>query len=140
MATFTNKRALPTSAVQLNHKHGKQGNSVSSRKKEAARMQKLGISKPAAFNIKANTQNNYMAKWKYVKRLMDREHKKHHALINRRVTSDMIEPPVFVAVVGPPNVGKSLLIRSLIKHYTTTKITGIVYKISLLFDHFYCFI
>lgn len=33
------------------------------------------------------------------------------------------EPPVLVAVVGPPGVGKSLLIRSLIKHYTTTDVT-----------------
>eukprot|EP01083_Nonionella_stella_P227776 807842_1 len=123
MASWTPKNALPTNAVQVNHRHSRPGNSVSSRKKEAARNKKLGISKPAAFNIKANTQNNYMAKWKYVKKLMDREHRKHHALINKRVTADMIEPPIFVAVVGPPNVGKSLLIRSLIKHYTTTKIT-----------------
>ena len=117
---------MPSSAIQVNHRHGKQGNSVSSRKKEAARNKKLGIEKASAFNIKANTQNNYMAKWKYVKKLMDREHRKHHSLINRRITNDMIEPPIFVAVVGPPNVGKSLLIRSLIKHYTTTKITGII--------------
>lgn len=80
--------------------------------------------RPAAFNIKANTQSNYMAKWKNVKKLMDREHRKHHALINKRITKEMVEPPILVAVVGPPGVGKSLLIRSLVKHYTTTKITG----------------
>lgn len=116
---------MPVQVYQVNHLHRRPGNSVSSRKKEAARNRKLGISKPAAFNIRANTQNNYMSKWKYIKKLQDREHRKHHALMTRRVTGDMIEPPVYVAVVGPPKVGKSLLIRSLIKHYTTTKITGI---------------
>ena len=118
--TFTNKRSVPVSAVQVNHRHRKPGNSVSSRKKEAKLAKKFGTSKPEAFNIKANTSHNIMAKWSYVKKLMDREHRKHHPLINRRVTRDMIEPPILVAVVGPPGVGKSLLIKSLIKHYTAT--------------------
>ncbi|ETO25330.1 BMS1-like ribosome biogenesis protein [Reticulomyxa filosa] len=114
---------MPVSAGQENKKHAAPGNSVSKRKKEAARNKKLGITKPEAFNIKANTQSNINSKWKHIKRLMDREHTKHHALLPKRITEDMLEPPVYVAVVGPPKVGKSLLIRSLVKHYTTTKLT-----------------
>ena len=108
---------------QVNKKHGKPGNSVSSRKKEKVRNARLGIDKPSAFNIKANTQSNYMSKWKYIKKLMDREHKKHHPLISKPLTVNNEEPPILVAIVGPPGVGKSLLVRSLIKHYTTTKIS-----------------
>lgn len=48
----------------------------------------------------------------------DIEHKKHHVpLVNRSLELD-VDPPVLVAVVGPPKVGKSTLIRSLVKHYT----------------------
>ena len=109
---------MPSMVSQSNKPHRAMGNSVSKRKKEANKYRKLGIEKPVAFNIKANTQANYVSKWRYVKKLMDREHRKHHALMQRRVTPDMIEPPILVAVVGPPSVGKTLLIKSLIKHYT----------------------
>ncbi len=39
---------------------------------------------------------------------MNRENRKHHVLTNKFVTADMIEPPIFVAVVGPPNVRPTL--------------------------------
>ena len=47
---------------------------------------------------------------------MNKEMKKHHApMIDRSVEEP---PPIIVAVHGPPGVGKSSLIRSLVKHYT----------------------
>jgi len=47
---------------------------------------------------------------------MNREMKRHHAPLVDRTTEE--PPPYIVAVHGPPGVGKSSLIRSLVKHYT----------------------
>lgn len=47
---------------------------------------------------------------------LNKEMKRHHApLVDR---SNEEPPPIIVAVHGPPGVGKSSLIRSLVKHYT----------------------
>ena len=47
---------------------------------------------------------------------MDKTAKKHHMpTVDRRPD---IPPPVMVAVVGPPQVGKTTLIRSLVNRYT----------------------
>eukprot|EP00049_Salpingoeca_infusionum_P004098 m.74835 g.74835 ORF g.74835 m.74835 type:complete len:1366 (-) comp12414_c0_seq7:1155-5252(-) len=48
---------------------------------------------------------------------VDKETKKHHIAIANRSAVE-IPPPVVVAVVGPPQVGKTTLIRSLVKRYT----------------------
>ena len=42
------------------------------------------------------------------------------------------EPPVMIAVVGPPGVGKSTLIRSLVKHYTSQNL-----GMFIQFEHFF---
>ncbi|KAL7076506.1 hypothetical protein ACQ4LE_004687 [Meloidogyne hapla] len=50
------------------------------------------------------------------------EKKKHIPIIERLVNTP---PPLFVAIVGPPKVGKSLLLRCLIKNYVRQSITEI---------------
>jgi len=51
-----------------------------------------------------------------VTRVLDRETKGHHALAVDR--TPVLPPPIMIAVVGPPQVGKTTLIRSLVKHYS----------------------
>ncbi len=56
-------------------------------------------------------------------RKQDLETKKQHIpLIDR---TPLEPPPVVVAIVGPPKVGKTTLIRSLIKNFTRQKISDI---------------
>jgi ribosome biogenesis protein BMS1 len=47
----------------------------------------------------------------------------HVPLVDR--TPDDIPPPVIVAIVGPPGVGKSTLIKSLVRRYTKQTLTDI---------------
>jgi ribosome biogenesis protein BMS1 len=56
----------------------------------------------------------------------DREHKHHHSLIANRndVGTHADPPPILIAVVGPKGVGKSTIIRGLVKHYTKFNLGG----------------
>ena len=47
----------------------------------------------------------------------------HVPLVNR--TPDDTPPPVIVAIVGPPEVGKSTLVKSLVKRYTKQTLSDI---------------
>ena len=53
---------------------------------------------------------------KQARRTLDLKEKKFHVPMVDRTPQE--PPPFIVAVVGPPQVGKSTLIRSLVKHYT----------------------
>lgn len=55
---------------------------------------------------------------------MERDQTRLHVpLVNR--TPDDAPPPVIVAVVGPPGVGKSTLVKSLVKRYTKQSLSEI---------------
>jgi len=67
-------------------------------------------------NLKAFTYSSHVAAQRARKRNADRAYKSMHAPLVNRTT---VEPPPFlVAIVGPAGVGKSNLIKSLVKHYT----------------------
>lgn len=56
-------------------------------------------------------------------RAQDVKSKKHHIpVINR---TPVALPPIVVAIVGPPKVGKSTLMQGIIKHYTKQRIANI---------------
>ena len=61
---------------------------------------------------------------------LDKETKRHHVPIPEPVVNNT--PPYIVAVVGPPKVGKSTLIRSLVKNYTRHNIRGVVGPITVV--------
>ena len=60
---------------------------------------------------------------KQVHRSLDKETNKHHVPLVDRTAIE--PPPVIVAVVGPPKVGKTTLINNLIKNYTREKISDV---------------
>lgn len=57
-------------------------------------------------------------------RSLEQTEKKLHAPAIDRSAEVAVAPPHVVAVVGPPKVGKSTLIRSLVKHYTGQSLPG----------------
>ncbi|PRP84524.1 hypothetical protein PROFUN_05859 [Planoprotostelium fungivorum] len=77
---------------------------------------------PKAFTFKSAT-----AAAKATQRNSDREVKKHHVPIlnTTSILSAAELPPYLVAVVGPPKVGKTSLIRSLLRNYTPERIDEI---------------
>lgn len=63
-------------------------------------------------------------------RAQDLKAKKHHIPVVDR--SPLEPPPVVVVVVGPPRVGKSTLIRCLIKNFTRQKLSDICGPITIV--------
>ncbi|KAG2462109.1 BMS1 protein, partial [Polypterus senegalus] len=74
-------------------------------------------------NPKAFTVHSAVRMARTFHRTQDLKTKKHHAPIVDR--SPQEPPPILVVVVGPPRVGKSTLIRCLIKNFTKQKLTEI---------------
>lgn len=63
-------------------------------------------------------------------RNVDREHKKLHTPLPDRTPLE--PPPIIVAVVGPPRVGKTTLIRSIIKRYTNQNVSEVKGPITIV--------
>lgn len=105
------------------HKSAKSGRGGREKKKEK-RDAKAGNLKdrhnPRAFSV-----SNIVRTQRSVQRNLDRAQKKEYIPLNDRRAARVEEgPPPLVAVVGPPGVGKSTLIRSLVKMYTNHNLTN----------------
>lgn len=88
---------------------------------------------------------NYIMEWKadmvfyiwvfvfflfFLCRTQDIKAKKHHIpLVDR---TPLEPPPVVVVVMGPPKVGKSTLIRCLVKNYTRQKLSDICGPVTIV--------
>jgi ribosome biogenesis protein BMS1 len=101
--------------VNRSHRAAKAGGKVNKRKKDARakHAEKHGDS----FNPRAFTVKSRVKAARAVQRNLDREHHKEKVdHINK--TSEVMPPPIVVCVMGPSGVGKTTLIRSLVKKYT----------------------
>ena len=103
-------------AQQQSHKtHRKPRAGRKADKKDAADKKRRGLSNER-YNPKAFGFNNPSKQKQQTRMKADKDEKRLHVpLVDR---SSEQPPPVLVAVVGPPQSGKSTLIRSLVKHYT----------------------
>ena len=81
-------------------------------------------------NPKAFTYKSAIKAAKAVRRNLDRDSKRQH--LPKVDRTPLEPPPVCVAVVGPPKVGKSTLIRCLVKNYTRQTITAMQGPITLV--------
>ncbi|WVR05949.1 hypothetical protein IAU60_002976 [Kwoniella sp. DSM 27419] len=116
---------------QSHRAHHKPSAGTKHDKKDAAK----GIDRSGgkSFNPKAFTNSSYRAADKAARRTADRDQKRLHVpLVNRnpderKVTAEkgqgmdegrLPPPPIVVGLVGPPGVGKSTLLRSLVRRYT----------------------
>lgn len=70
----------------------------------------------------------------FVYRAQDIKTKKHHIPVVDRTPLE--PPPVVIVVVGPPKVGKSTLIRCLIKNFTQQKLREISGPITIVSGKF----
>ncbi|KAI9015835.1 hypothetical protein CLU79DRAFT_764928 [Phycomyces nitens] len=91
-------------------------------KKEAKAENKFTNSKKSS-NPRAFTFQSAGRAEKTARRNNDNDQKKLHVPMVDRTPIE--SPPVVIAVVGPPNSGKSTLIRSLVKRYTKHNLTEI---------------
>uniref|UniRef100_A0A8C5R1C7 BMS1 ribosome biosis factor n=1 Tax=Leptobrachium leishanense TaxID=445787 RepID=A0A8C5R1C7_9ANUR len=105
-------------------KHRKK-NSGPKANKKLNRQQGIGISEEDARkrNPKAFAVQSAVRMAKNFHRTQDLKTKKHHIPVVDRTPLE--PPPVVVVVVGPPKVGKSTLIRCLIKNFTKQKLSEI---------------
>lgn len=74
-------------------------------------------------NPKAFTYKSAIKAARAVRRNLDKSSKRQH--VPRVDRTPLEPPPVCVAVVGPPKVGKSTLIRCLVKNYTRQNVSVI---------------
>uniref|UniRef100_A0A672MBW2 Ribosome biogenesis protein BMS1 homolog n=1 Tax=Sinocyclocheilus grahami TaxID=75366 RepID=A0A672MBW2_SINGR len=109
------------------HKHSGPKAQKKNRKKEQGTEQEQDERKrnPRAFSVQSAVR---MAKTFH--RAQDIKTKKHHIpLVDR---TPLEPPPVVVVVMGPPKVGKSTLIRCLIKNYTRQKLSDICGPVTIV--------
>ncbi|XP_063972132.1 ribosome biogenesis protein BMS1 homolog [Diachasmimorpha longicaudata] len=81
-------------------------------------------------NPKAFTFNSAVKAERRFRRKQDIETKKQHIPVVDRTPVE--PPPILVAVVGPPKVGKSLLIQCLIKSYVRQPLSNIVGPVTIV--------
>ena len=78
----------------------------------------------AASGTKAQARNAY--------RTLEKQERKYHISLTDRSVEVEVTPPFVVAVVGPPGVGKSTLIRSLVKHWTKQNLNDPVGPVTII--------
>jgi ribosome biogenesis protein BMS1 len=103
-----------------NKSHRASSSGAKARKKQLHQKKKKGQTterhNPRAFSV-----SNIGRTKKSLQRNLDRAHRKEYVpLVNR---AEEVSPPVCVVVAGPAKVGKSTLIRSLVKMYTGQNLT-----------------
>ncbi|XP_062544498.1 ribosome biogenesis protein BMS1 homolog [Armigeres subalbatus] len=81
-------------------------------------------------NVKAFAITKARSAEKRFRRKEDVLTKKHHIPLVDKTPEE--PPPVLIAVVGPPKVGKSTLINNLIKNFTRTNVTNINGPITII--------
>ena len=121
------------SQVIDNHKHkqSKEGRGAKEKKKDL-KAKKEGTRKDR-HNHRAFSVANIVRTQRNIQRNLDRSQKKEYVPLNDRRANDPNEsPPSLVVVMGPQGVGKSTLIRSLVKYYTNHNLTTITGPVTVV--------
>jgi len=106
--------------VQVNKIHRGAKSGPSAEKKQSKKIEQAGGRDLKGKNPKAFAINNPVRFEKDFRRSADIKNKKLRIPVADR--SSEYPPPLIVAVVGPPRVGKTTLIKSLVKYYTKQNI------------------
>jgi ribosome biogenesis protein BMS1 len=112
----------------VKHKKIKSGRGAKEKKKDLKAKKdgtRVDRHNPRAFSV-----SNIQRTQRNIQRNLDRAQQKEYVpLQDRRIPkadSNIAPPPTVVVVMGPPGVGKSTLIRSLVKMYTGHNLTSVV--------------
>lgn len=103
---------------------------VSAEKKKAKQKQDNQILTARQRNPKAFAIQSVVRAEQNFRRKEDLIAKKQHIPIVDKATNE--PPPILIAVVGPPKVGKTTLIKNLIKSFTRTNVTNIQGPITIV--------
>ena len=119
-----------TMDAQENKPHRKRHSGPSAVKKK---LKKVGQNQQKQQNKKAFAFKSSVRAARSLRRTLDTETKRHKVPIAEQNFNPSLDiPPYIVAVVGPPKVGKSTLIRSLVKNYTRQNLRNVVGPITVV--------
>lgn len=138
MQEHTKNACWKSTHVEAKMADDENGNSKSHRPKQsgpkAGKKKKKGEEKDNSnnkkHNAKAFTFHSFVKAARQFRRSKDIETKKHHVPVVDR--SPLEPPPFIVAVVGPPKVGKTTLINSLLKNFTRQNLSNIQGPVTLV--------
>lgn len=115
------------------HKTTKAGRGAKEKKKEKKLKKKNENGIVNKNNPRANSVANIGRTKRNIQRNLDRTQKKEYVPLSDRRTEVIHEtPPALIVVMGPKGVGKSTLIRSLVKIYTNHNLTTVTGPITII--------
>lgn len=100
------------------HHKSSRGRKAKRRKEIDFKKRGLDLSKTQSNNFKAFTVANAGRRQRETQRKVDRAHRKHVAPAHKAEAESLYPPPVTVMVHGTQGVGKTTLIKGLVKHWT----------------------
>lgn len=120
-----------SSEAHRSHKSSKKGRGAKEKKKDLK--SKKDGTRVERHNSRAFTVSNIKKTQKRIQRNLDKGHQKEFVpLKDRRVEVENGPAPTLIVVMGPPQVGKSTLIRSLVKMHTNQNLTNITGPITVI--------
>jgi ribosome biogenesis protein BMS1 len=113
------------------HKGRKAGRGAKEKKKDAkAKKENTRVDR---HNPKAFSVANIVRTQRKIQRNLDISQKKEVVPLNDRRTQEAFEaPPILIVVMGPPSVGKSTLIRSLVKQHTNHNLVTVTGPVTMV--------
>jgi len=118
---------------QINHGHKARKEGRGAKEKKKDRKAKKEQTRVDRHNPRAFSVANIVRTQRNIQRNLDRAQKKEYVPQKDRRTQDVLDsPPSVVVVMGPPQVGKSTLIRSLVKMYTNHNLTSVTGPITVV--------
>jgi ribosome biogenesis protein BMS1 len=116
-----------------NHKHKQKKEGRGAKEKKKDLKSKKDGSRKERHNSRAFSVANIVRTQRTIQRNLDRSQKKEYVPLQDRRSLDPNEsPPPLVVVMGPKGVGKSTLIRSLVKIYTNHNLTTVTGPITVV--------
>ena len=125
------QQAIDGNQNHHSHKAKIAGRGAKEKKKEKSQKEKG--TRNEKHNSRANSVANIGKTKRSIQRNLDRSQKKEYVpTVDRRTDLVHETPPSVIVIMGPKNVGKSTLIRSLVKLYTNHNLTTINGPITLI--------
>lgn len=127
MSSAMDEAQVTSSVKHKSHRDRNAGRKAEKKKAKKQHVQELSDKQK---NPKAFTFHSAIRAERRFRRKQDIETKKQHIPLVDRTSLE--PPPVLVAVVGPPKVGKSLVIQCLIKSYVRQPLTNILGPVTVV--------